>query len=70
VERISEFEDGEHFPEPWIAEEEAQGTPLGLLNAGIILGLFFCLACVVLEGVDLDVDGLTFSLLRSSLSNP
>jgi hypothetical protein len=29
VERISEFEDREHFPQPWIAEEEAQGAPLG-----------------------------------------
>jgi hypothetical protein len=38
VERISELEDGKHFPQPWIAEEEAQGTPLGLLNAGIALG--------------------------------
>jgi hypothetical protein len=28
VERISEFEDREHFPKPWIAEEEAQGAPL------------------------------------------
>jgi hypothetical protein len=67
---VSEFDDREHFPQPWIAEEEAQGTPLGLVNTGIILGLFFCLACVVLEGVDLDVDGLTFSLRRPSLSNP
>jgi hypothetical protein len=44
VERISELEDGEHFPQPWIAEEEAQGTSLGSLNAGIALGLCLFLA--------------------------
>ena len=44
MERISEFEDGEHFPQPWIAEEEPQGMPLGLLNAGIALGLCLSLA--------------------------
>jgi hypothetical protein len=65
---VSEFEDREHFPEPWIAEEEAQGASLGLLNAGIALGLFPSLAVVSLRGDGLDGFGLSSRL--SSLGNP
>jgi hypothetical protein len=68
VERISEFEDREHFPKPWIAEKEAQGTPLGLLNADIAQGLFFFLGFVPLGGDGLD--GLGLSFRRPSLGNP
>jgi hypothetical protein len=68
VERISEFEDREHFPQPWIAEKEAQGAPLGLLNAAITLGLFPSLAVVSLRGDGLDGHGLPFRL--SSLGTP
>ena len=68
MQRVSEFEDREHFPEPWIAEEEAQGAPLGLLNAGIAMGLCFFLGFVPLGGDGLD--GLGLSFRRPSLGNP
>lgn len=67
---VSEFEDGEHFPQPWIAEEEAQGAPLCLLNAGIAQGLFFCLSLVLSDGGGIDIDGLGLPLCLSSLGNP
>jgi hypothetical protein len=77
VERISEFEDREHFPQPWIAEEEAQGAALGLLNAGIALDLFPSLAVVssrgdVLDGngLGLDFDGLGLLFRPPCLGNP
>jgi hypothetical protein len=70
VERISEFEDREHFPKPWIAEEEAQGAPLCFLNAGIALGLFLSFVFVPLGGDGLDSDGLGLPFCRPSLGNP
>jgi hypothetical protein len=68
VQWVSEFEDGEHFPQPWIAEEEAQGTTLGLVNTGIALGLFVSLAVVSLRGDGLV--GLGLPLCLPSLGNP
>jgi hypothetical protein len=67
VEGVSEFEDREHFPEPWIAEEEAQGAALGMVSAGIAQGLFFCLSLVLSDGGGIDIDGLGFPLSLSSL---
>ena len=67
---ISEFEDGEHFPQPWIAEEESQGAALGMLNAGIALGLFPSFSFVPLGGDGLDSDSLGLPFCRPSLGNP
>jgi hypothetical protein len=70
VQGVSEFEDREHFPKPWIAEEEAQGTTLGLVNTGIALGLFVSFAFGLSDGDGLDVDGLGLPLCLPSLGNP
>jgi hypothetical protein len=70
VQGISEFEDGEHFPQPWIAEEEAQGATLGLVNTGISLGLFPSFSFVPVGGDALDSDGLGLAFCCSSLGNP
>ena len=41
MQRVAEFQHGEYLPQAWIAEEEAQGTTLGLMDEAVALGLLW-----------------------------